>query len=401
MLTRLLAPDAFGLMAIVVILLTGLEMLSDVGIDASLIQNRRGDKLPFVKTAWTIKVLRGILISGVVVALAGPVSQFYGKPELYEILLIIAICPMLDGFSSNAPALATRQLWMGRVTVARLASHLLAICVMIGWAWFSPTVWAIVAGHLVNAAAVMVSSHFIFPKWKAKFGWERECAWEIIHFGKWIFLTSMLIFLAGQIDRLSLAKLVPLDVVGFYSIGFMWAALPVQAVQTWIAKIVFPLSSKVLRETDADREGLRDYRRRLMLVCVMSIALAAVLAEPFFRLIYPETYWPSIEFLTVLLAGSVVRIFDESYRVYNLAADQVKYTTFGSAISILIFAVLLMPCYSAFGAHGIAVAYSLSHVGSLFVSIFGAQKIQLSDLRFDVFVIVLGGASYFLLNVLI
>src|SRR6476646_1258750 len=58
-LTRLLVPDMFGIMALVNTFLMGLQMFSDVGIGPSIIQNRRGDDPAFLNTAWTIQVMRG------------------------------------------------------------------------------------------------------------------------------------------------------------------------------------------------------------------------------------------------------------------------------------------------------------------------------------------------------
>ena len=72
-LSRLLFPDIFGLMALVNVFLQGLQMFTDVGIGPSIIQNKRGDEPDFRDTAWTILVLRGLLLWFCSVLIAIPV----------------------------------------------------------------------------------------------------------------------------------------------------------------------------------------------------------------------------------------------------------------------------------------------------------------------------------------
>src|SRR6056297_894581 len=79
-LTRILFPEAFGLMALVAVFLTGLKMFSDFGLNASIIRSARGDDPIFLQTAWTVQILRGIMLWLISVMLAGPVAAFYEEP---------------------------------------------------------------------------------------------------------------------------------------------------------------------------------------------------------------------------------------------------------------------------------------------------------------------------------
>ena len=73
-LTRLLLPEHFGLAALGMVVLTGLHMLSDVGVGAALIQHARGDEPTFHRTAFTIQVVRGLFLACVCVAIAWPMA---------------------------------------------------------------------------------------------------------------------------------------------------------------------------------------------------------------------------------------------------------------------------------------------------------------------------------------
>jgi hypothetical protein len=60
-LTRLLFPEAFGLMALVQVFMGGLQMFSDLGVNMSIIQSKRGEDPDFLNTAWTFQILRGLI----------------------------------------------------------------------------------------------------------------------------------------------------------------------------------------------------------------------------------------------------------------------------------------------------------------------------------------------------
>jgi hypothetical protein len=76
-LTRLLFPEAFGLMALVQVFLSGLQMFSDIGIQTSVIRSKRGEDPAFLDTAWTVQVLRGGLLWLGCLGIAGPAAAFY------------------------------------------------------------------------------------------------------------------------------------------------------------------------------------------------------------------------------------------------------------------------------------------------------------------------------------
>uniref|UniRef100_UPI00261A665C oligosaccharide flippase family protein n=1 Tax=uncultured Roseobacter sp. TaxID=114847 RepID=UPI00261A665C len=85
-LTRILFPEAFGMMALITVFIGALEMFSDMGIRASIIQSKRGYESNYLNTAWTVQILRGILLYVAALFLAAPAARFYEEPLLAELL---------------------------------------------------------------------------------------------------------------------------------------------------------------------------------------------------------------------------------------------------------------------------------------------------------------------------
>src|SRR5690554_3241925 len=85
-LTRLLFPEAFGLMALVNVFIIGVSMFSEMGIRPALIHAKNTDNPHFLNTAWTLQIIRGSVLWGVLCALAYPASRFYSEPILAPLL---------------------------------------------------------------------------------------------------------------------------------------------------------------------------------------------------------------------------------------------------------------------------------------------------------------------------
>ena len=104
-LTRLLFPEAFGLMALANSTLMMVNLFSDTGVITSIIQNPRGDKTTFLNTAWIISICRGVLLCTVMILLSWPLAMLYKEPDLRLILIIISLNPLFSGFENPSLSL--------------------------------------------------------------------------------------------------------------------------------------------------------------------------------------------------------------------------------------------------------------------------------------------------------
>ena len=171
-LTRILFPEAFGLMALVGLVTVGLMLFSDVGIAPSIAQSKRGDDPDFLNTAWSIQVLRGVILFAMACALAVPFATFYDAPELASYLPIAALALLITGFNPTRIETAHRHLLMGRLTVLDLTAQAIGIVVMIGLAWWLQSVMALVLGGVVSAVAKLALTWAYLPGAANRFRWE-------------------------------------------------------------------------------------------------------------------------------------------------------------------------------------------------------------------------------------
>ena len=127
-LTRLLFPKLFGLMALINILIIGLHLFSDIGVGPSIIQNKRGNDPDFLNTAWSLQVIRGFGLWFFCVLIAWPVAKFYGEPQLFWLLPVVGISTMIAGFNSTSLFTLNREMALGKLAVFDLGTQVDRAC---------------------------------------------------------------------------------------------------------------------------------------------------------------------------------------------------------------------------------------------------------------------------------
>jgi len=150
--TRLLFPEAFGMMGIVNSVISGLSMFSDVGLKPSIVQNKRGEDPIFLRTVWTLQIFRGVGLAILAGILAYPISVWNNSPDLFLVIAVTGLTSAVTGLNSSCLFLYSRRLQVGVPTIVGLFANFFSIITMIIWAhWIDASVWALVVGAFMGA----------------------------------------------------------------------------------------------------------------------------------------------------------------------------------------------------------------------------------------------------------
>lgn len=341
-LTRLLAPEVFGLMALVYVFITGLHLFSDIGIGPSIIQNKRGDDPDFFNTAWTMQVIRGLCMWLFCLLITWPVAQLYKEPLLLYLIPVVGLSTVIEGFRSTALFTLNRQLTVSKVAMFEFGGQLVGTVVMIALAWFFHSIWAIVIANLVSATVQLVWSHLLIPGLRNHFVWERTAVKNIFSFGKWIFVSTALTYLAEQSDRLILGKLIPFELLGIYGIAFMLGDIPRSVLSAISSKVLFPAFSKL---ADLPREDFRTKilkNRKLVLIgAALGLTLLVSFGDILISVLYDERYAQAAWMLPILAIGFWPRILTETIDRVFFALGKPLYPTYGSFFKFLYMVIAL------------------------------------------------------------
>jgi len=313
-LTRLLFPEAFGLMALVQTFMIGLEMFSDVGIVPSIIQNKRGDDSAFLNTAWTIQGIRGLVLWLCACMAAWPAAQFFREPMLVQLLPVVGITSFIAGLNSTKIPTANRKLQLGRLTAVEVGSYVLGLVVMIILAWVYRSVWALVAGGIIGALTKLLLSHTVLEGAPNRFHWDQEAFRELNRFGRWIFISTVMGFLASQGDRLVLARLLDVHFLGIYTVALTLSMIVQQVVHELSSKVLFASYSQLIRERPERLCPVLRKNRIILAAVGTAVSLFFVLfGETLINFLYDNRYVEAGWMLKVLAIGMVVRPLSLTY----------------------------------------------------------------------------------------
>lgn len=367
-LTRLLFPEAFGIMALVNSILMGIHMVSDVGLRPVLINSERAEEPAFQQTMWTIGILRGALMTAIGAALAWPAAVFYGEPDLLYYLPVASLSALINGTKSVKWDLAQRRLDFARRTGIVIGVQVITIVTQVVLAWWTRSVWALVVGSLVSRGVHALLTHVLVPGRRDRLGWDRDAARDLIQMGKWIFASSLLAFLARRLDVLLLGKLLPIDVLGVYSLGLMLASLPSEVGKKAINSVLQPaLAASIRKDPSRRRERAQEVRRPIAEVAGVPLLAVALLAPAFFEVLYDPRYHEAAAFTQLLVPSLWFSLLSAASVQTSLALGASQPLAVTNGVSLVATAAGCLGGYQLFGVPGFILGLTVGTLAGYLV----------------------------------
>lgn len=285
--TRLLFPEAFGLVAVAMSILVGLTLLTDAGIKASIVRSPSGEDRDYLKTAWTLQIIRGLVIWLIVLILAGllstsghrwlPEQSTLAHPLMPGLLAVVGAMTVLQGLQSVNLHVSVRRIDFRRLILVGIISKLVSLPVMLLWALHDRSVWALVAGMMAASLVQLALSHSIFPGPRMGLRWHPGHVREMFNFGKWVTVSSVAHFVSSHSEQLILGALFPGSIIGLYAIAKLLADAFQGILLRLQGALTLPVLSEVLRDSP---ETLRDkyYRLRLPIEAGAFLSAGVLLA---------------------------------------------------------------------------------------------------------------------------
>lgn len=375
-LTRLLLPEAFGLVAAVNVLYFALVMFSDFGVWQSVVKSGRGDDPRFLGTAWSIQMLRGLLLGGLVLLLAlfffvaqsfGLFSPgtVYSDHRMAPMMAVFALCALVQGMESMKIACAERELRGWQLARLELSSQIGTVVVTVGLALLTRSVWALLLGTLFGGVLRTVLSHTLVSGSHVRPCWDKVAAAEIIGFGKWIFLSSIIGFLAGHGEKLLLAATLSTTSFGIFSIAGNLLAAIAGIYSTVNGRVIFPTLSRALREK-SEVEVARVYARvqkiadLLLGVCSGGLLLSG---QWLVRLLYDERYQDA-GWMLQLLGLSLLAMRHQVVEQMMFARSQPSWVSANNLLRAATLCIAIPLGFSMGGEHGAVVGIIVSQFAS-------------------------------------
>jgi len=406
-LTRLLAPELYGVMAVGYVVMTGLVMFSDIGLSSGAIKSQRGDEPTFLNVSWVVQIARGVLITtaGFLVAAglgwaaqAGklPVHSVYADPKVPALVMIVSLWGLAQGFESTKVWWARRHLSLALITKIDITCQIASTIFMLIWAVMSPSVWALAVGFVFSQVLKTALTHIVLPGPNNRFEWDRQAFQEVFDFGKWVFLSSSFSFLLTSGDRLLLNGLLDSKTMGFYTI----ALLLIEALRTAVLRVVgyavLPALGEVHRDRPQDmRETIYRIRKPIDMVCLVSAGALMMLGNTIVGILYDSRYAPAGWMLSVLsltLVATRLDVFDQAL----IAMGRIKLLSLLNGVRLVLLYAVVPTGYWLFGLQGAIAAVACCALINATMVLTVQGKMHLADFKREALALPLFGVGVLL-----
>jgi O-antigen/teichoic acid export membrane protein len=390
-LTRLLFPEAFGLMALVSVFMMGLVMFSDVGIGPAISRSTRGDDPVFLDTIWTVQILRGVVMFLTGCLMAYPISVFYDEPLLLGMLILASVQFLVLGVMPTRRETANRHLALGLVTVLEMSAQVVGLVIIVGLAFWLKSVWALVIGAVIGSFAQVTLMTLFLPGYRNKVRLESKSLHEVIHFGKWIFLSTIFGFLLVQGDKLILGKYLALDLFGIYNIGFFLGSFPMMLGMMVVSRVLIP----VYRDCPPSTSRQNFLRLRKMRVLVTSGLLLLMGSLAFVGpwlvdLMYDDRYLSAGAVLVLIACINIPVVIGLTYDQAALAAGESRRFFFLTLIKASLTILGLVIGVQAGGVVGALIGQGMGIIAAYPALVWLSSRLGVWDPLHDLGFAVLG-----------
>jgi O-antigen/teichoic acid export membrane protein len=396
LITRMLYPEAMGLMVVVTMVMIGLHLLSDAGVINAVVLFSKERGPEFLDTAWTMLVIRGFLVFLLCQFVAVPIAHFYDNEQLVTLIMVAGLGAVASGFASPQIMLCQRDIRMEMLTTLEVSSNFLGLIITLSWLHFYPTIWALV-GHSVLIQILRSGLSFVLlDKHRPRFVYDKVSVSEIFNFGKWIVISSGVTFLAMQGDRIIVAKWLSIADVGVYGIAAGLYLVLETALGALNGKVLFPVFAEIKK---SGKEAFIEKHRKakiLMLGFSAPIVLIFLLLGSFLvELLYDERYHGAGWMLQVLAIGGIFSVLSQSIGPVLLSHGDSKGHMLLQLLRVVLLASFMYVGGSVAGSQGLILGVALSHIfyyPALFLKVqkYGINSIRLDLFYFSIIAVVIG-----------
>lgn len=365
-LARLLTPEVFGLMALCLVVIRGIEVFSETGVRPALIHRRDGFE-EARDTAFCVMAVRGFVLAGIAAAFGPIAAWYYGEPRLVPLVATLALSFAVVGFSNINTIQLEKQLQFRRLTHLEQVGALSSFVIVVSLAYWLRSVWALVVGQVLGAAVSVVASYVMVPG-RPRFVFHRDLARELLQYGRFVTGLTIVLFLTTELDNMVVGKVLGLEELGFYLVAYTLANLPATHIAKVLSRIMFPAYA-IIRD---DRKRLAAaYLGTSEVVGVVSLAAAAglyVLAEDIVRVGYGAGWLGAVPAMKILgLFGALRAVAMINGYVFN-AIGRPNLPFLLNAAKLVVIVAVIVPATRRYGLVGTSLAVTLPSAAFFLVS---------------------------------
>jgi teichuronic acid exporter len=296
-LARLLSPEEYGIIAIVMVFILLANVFVESGFNTALIQKKDADEVDFSSVLY-LSLGVAIILYGIIFITAPLIASFYNQPILVKVLRVLSITLFIGAFNSIQNAYVARNMLFKKLFTSSLGSVTISGVVGIIAAFSGLGVWALVLQQLTSQLAVAVILWFTV-KWRPHLIFSTTRVKSLFSYGSKLLASGLLDTLYSNLRTLLIGRMYTPSMLGYYNRGQQFPQLIVSNINGSIQSVMLP----ALSAHQDDRKRVKEMMRRAIvsssfLIFPMMIGMAVV-AEPLVEIVLTDKWLPAVPFLQI------------------------------------------------------------------------------------------------------
>lgn len=377
-LARILLPVQFGSYGVALLALGFLEVMTETGVNILLIQEKEIDR--YINSAWIVSILRGIIISFVIIIATPFIVEFFHSPDSAILLYMISIVPFLRGFINPSVVKFQKELRFRTEFWYRFAIFSVdsVVGILVTMVLHNPS--GIIIGFIAGVIVELVLSYLIVNP-KPSFSIEQSYIMKIIHRGKWVTASGIFNYLFHNVDNIIVGRLLGTGPLGIYQMAYSFSMLPITEIADVFARVTFPVYTKIADDTVRLR---RAFIKTTVVITCLALPFGLLLwlfPREIVSIVLGEKWLTVAPILPVLGAFGVVRAISGSSSALFLAVGKQEYLTIVTFVSISGLLISIFPLINMYGLLGGAYSALIGSVVSVPLYVFYSIKILKNEKR--------------------
>lgn len=372
-LSRLLDPQIFGLLAMVMVIVGIGEVVRDAGLSTAVIQATHVSQAQRSNLFW-INTVVGFLLATTMIVASGAIASFYSQPALKEACLGLAIIFVLNGFSTQYRASLNRDLRFKALAITDVIAMFAGFCCAVAAALAGWGLWALIVQYIVQAAVILAMT-LGFVRWVPGLPSRGAEMGGLLSFGWTFAATQMINYLSRNVDSILIGRRFGAEMLGLYDRAYQLLTLPLNQINGPVTKVVFPVLSKVKDDQKSFDQLLLRGQSTLLQAVAFIFSFACAFANPLIDIVLgPEWHGSATIFQILAISGVIQAAAFGTYWVF--LARALNRANLAYTLSTKLLLVMCVIAGSNWGVLGVAAGYSLATLISWPVGLYWIHRIS-------------------------
>lgn len=357
-LARLLVPADFGLMAIVTAILAITQGTLITGFESALIQKQKNPEA-FLNTAWTLDLIRSLILFAVVYAAAPLAGMYFEEPKAAQVLRVMSVFFIFQGLRNIGVVFFRKNLEFHKQFIIESLPLLVDVCLAIPLAYFLKSYWALVWSKLGMASAVCLLSYVMHP-YRPRFEFDLKKIKDLFGFGRWILFSSLLVMLRVQGVNMFVGKLFGVFFLGVYERSTVFSLRLFTLIHRIVWKVAYPTYSQIQDEPTKISKAFLETQQVLAFFLIPMAVGMLVLSRDFVPLVLGTEWIQMVPLIQFFSLHAIVSVVTTPTSIACLALGKPDISTKFSFSGIMVLALTLYPFSKWWGITGTAAAFFTS-----------------------------------------